>query len=202
MKTAQSPALKSKCELSQHSDPRVRRTRQLLENAFRALIKQKPLSAISVQDITEYATINRATFYAHYTDKDDLATSVLRSDLRRLMIKRFHELPPFNAENVVEMGTLFCGFLESLHNACPKTSSELPAAISNTLQEELYHLMEHWLAEGNAHLRCFPNCSKTAVATVLSWSIYGSALQWLRSHKRDSPTQIYQEMVRVLLPLS
>lgn len=53
-------------------DPRVRRTRQLLRNALVELIQEKGYNDITVKDITERATLNRATFYLHYQDKGDL----------------------------------------------------------------------------------------------------------------------------------
>jgi AcrR family transcriptional regulator len=53
-------------------DPRVRRTRQLLRNALIELIPEKGYDSITVQDITNRATLNRATFYLHYRDKSDL----------------------------------------------------------------------------------------------------------------------------------
>ncbi len=36
---------------------------------FEELLGTKSLQAISVQDIAERSTLNRATFYDHYTDK-------------------------------------------------------------------------------------------------------------------------------------
>ena len=53
-------------------DPRVVRTRKLLRNALLDLIPEKGYSAITIQDITDRATLNRATFYLHYRDKLDL----------------------------------------------------------------------------------------------------------------------------------
>jgi len=53
-------------------DPRVRRTRQLLRNALIQLIPEKGYENIRIQDITDRATLNRATFYLHYRDKEDL----------------------------------------------------------------------------------------------------------------------------------
>ncbi len=53
-------------------DPRVRRTRQLLRNALIELIQEKGYNDITVKDITQRATLNRATFYLHYRDKEDL----------------------------------------------------------------------------------------------------------------------------------
>ena len=50
-------------------DPRVQRTRKLLQSALGKLLKEKGLEDISVQDIADAATLNRATFYDHYNDK-------------------------------------------------------------------------------------------------------------------------------------
>jgi AcrR family transcriptional regulator len=52
------------------NDPRVKRTRQLLLQAFISLLEERhTIHSIRVADITERATINRATFYAHFEDK-------------------------------------------------------------------------------------------------------------------------------------
>lgn len=56
----------------QKIDPRVIRTRNLLRDALIALIREKGFEAVKTQDITERATLNRATFYLHYRDKYDL----------------------------------------------------------------------------------------------------------------------------------
>jgi AcrR family transcriptional regulator len=53
-------------------DPRIERTQEALRNALMALIKEKGFDTISVQDITKRARLNRATFYLHYQDKQDL----------------------------------------------------------------------------------------------------------------------------------
>jgi AcrR family transcriptional regulator len=58
-------------------DRRVRRTRELLRRALVELILQKGYDRITVQDIIDRADIGRSTFYAHYTDKDDLLLSGL-----------------------------------------------------------------------------------------------------------------------------
>jgi AcrR family transcriptional regulator len=49
----------SDCEVR---DPRIRRTRQLLQGALLQLLGSKSFDDISVQDITDAATVNRATF--------------------------------------------------------------------------------------------------------------------------------------------
>lgn len=56
----------------QKIDRRVQRTRQLLHKALMELILEKPYDQITVQEILDRANIGRATFYGHFTDKDDL----------------------------------------------------------------------------------------------------------------------------------
>ena len=53
-------------------DLRVRRTKKLLSNALFELIRKKPFEKITVCDICEEAMVHRATFYSHYSDKDEL----------------------------------------------------------------------------------------------------------------------------------
>lgn len=57
---------------SKSIDPRIVRTKQLLVDAFLKISREKKLSQITVKDITDIATLNSATFYAHFTDKEDL----------------------------------------------------------------------------------------------------------------------------------
>jgi AcrR family transcriptional regulator len=53
-------------------DRRVGRTRRLLQEALRALILEKGYDHVTVQNVIDRADVARATFYAHYRDKDDL----------------------------------------------------------------------------------------------------------------------------------
>lgn len=58
------------------ADLRVRRTRQLLQDAFMALVVEVGFEAITIQLLADRAMVNRATFYRHYQDKYDLAEQV------------------------------------------------------------------------------------------------------------------------------
>ena len=57
------------------TDRRVRRTRELLRNAFVSLVHEKGYDRVTVQDILDRADVGRSTFYAHYRDKEDLLRS-------------------------------------------------------------------------------------------------------------------------------
>jgi AcrR family transcriptional regulator len=68
-------------------DRRVERTRRLLREALLSLIREKGFAALSVQEILDRADIGRATFYAHFDNKEDLLLSGLdglRASLKAL----------------------------------------------------------------------------------------------------------------------
>lgn len=65
-------------------DRRVRRTRQTLHETLMRLTVERGYDEITVADIAAAADVGRSTFYAHFTDKDDLlrsAVGTLRSAL-------------------------------------------------------------------------------------------------------------------------
>src|SRR5512147_556065 len=61
--------------MTRKEDRRVRRTRDLVRGELFALIQEKGFEALSVQDIIDRANVGRATFYAHYDNKEDLLES-------------------------------------------------------------------------------------------------------------------------------
>ena len=64
-------------------DPRIARTRGLLQDALLALARERDLDEIAIGDIADRATINRSTFYQHYADKDTLLADALDAQASR-----------------------------------------------------------------------------------------------------------------------
>lgn len=71
-------------------DRRSRRTKLSLQHALVQLILEKRYDAITVQDILDRADVGRSTFYAHFTDKEDLLISSYQNVFRWLQ-KRLEE---------------------------------------------------------------------------------------------------------------
>lgn len=68
----------------QLTTPRKNRTKDHLQLALIALIKEKGFRSVTVKDIVEYANYNRSTFYIHYQDKYELAEDLLDTYLQGL----------------------------------------------------------------------------------------------------------------------
>ncbi len=62
-------------------DQRVRRTHERLGSALVALIQEKSIDDVTVQEVLDRASVGRSTFYLHFRDKDDLLLSQLETFL-------------------------------------------------------------------------------------------------------------------------
>src|SRR5277367_1127609 len=69
-------------------DPRVFRSRRMLMDALVKLLTTKEFDDISIQEITDAATLNRATFYLHYPDKNALLLAMTEVRFRDLIERR------------------------------------------------------------------------------------------------------------------
>src|SRR6184192_143374 len=69
------------------TDRRVQRTRQLLQDALIAMMIEKGYEATTIQDIIDRANVGRATFYAHFADKETLLASRIE-DLRAMLTRQ------------------------------------------------------------------------------------------------------------------
>jgi len=58
-------------------DRRVSRTRRSIDAAFLVLLQTRGYESVGVSDIVREADVGRATFYEHYTSKDDLLRTQL-----------------------------------------------------------------------------------------------------------------------------
>ncbi len=65
-------------------DPRIARTKQALKKALIDLLDEKGLEAITVGDLCTRASLNRATFYNHYHDKEGLVRALEEEILAEL----------------------------------------------------------------------------------------------------------------------
>jgi AcrR family transcriptional regulator len=81
---------------SRKIDPRIERTQEALRAALISLIDEKGFDAISVLDIAERARLNRATFYLHYRDKQDLLIRMSEAVFDRLV----EEAGPIDRDNL------------------------------------------------------------------------------------------------------
>lgn len=57
-------------------DRKTRYTRMVLQDSLIELMKEKPITKITIKELCEKADVNRTTFYAHYADQYDLLRKI------------------------------------------------------------------------------------------------------------------------------
>ena len=173
-------------------DPRIKRTRLLLEGAFSDLLHEKDFQSISVQDITERAGINRATFYAHFSDKYALFEFKIRQEFRAEIEKRTLNACHYSEDNLRALIQAVCEFIREASGQCKSPRGQFEPLMEAQVKEQIKDLFMTWLDQTES------NIPAEIAATSASWSIYGLAQYW--NHAKESmPLSTFMELI---LPLA
>jgi len=178
------------------ADPRVKRTRKLLLDAFSELQKEKSISSISVQDIAERAMVNRATFYAHFEDKYALMYSWMQEAFQKVLARNIPASSRLTRENLRALVLTVYEFLGGFYTTCKLSDRELEPMFETAMQQELCAVLLGWL-KGSPGKGVKGGYLETA-AQVTSWAIFGPAVQWSRDRNRRRSAG---EMAEEVLPL-
>jgi AcrR family transcriptional regulator len=161
-------------------DPRVKRTRGLILGAFESLIAEKGFESISVQDVTDKAQINRATFYAHFADKYALLDYSISQKFMEEIEKRTLNACHYTNDNLRNMILAVCDFLSHLHSDCAQPHQQFESLVEGTIKKQIFDLLSHWLKQTKTKI------STEIPATVATWAIYGLASLYSHSKKRPA----------------
>jgi len=178
------------------ADPRVKRTRKLLQDALLELLAEKSFDAITVQDIAERSTINRATFYAHFVDKYELFAAYSREWFRQALFNRLPEGAPFSRANLELIILASMQAMAEMDDHCQPTEAMKPLVMS-AVQEELSGYLFRWLERTQRDGVHQPIGLETTAAG-LSWAIFGTAVDWSRMAER-SPAESTAARIATLL---
>ncbi|MBP5168957.1 MAG: TetR/AcrR family transcriptional regulator, partial [Oscillospiraceae bacterium] len=57
-------------------DTRVRYTKSVLKESLLQLLKDKPITKVTIKELCETAKLNRGTFYLHYNEPNDVLREI------------------------------------------------------------------------------------------------------------------------------
>jgi len=176
----------------QKIDPRVKRTREALLQSFGDLLAGKNFESISVQDVTEQAQLNRATFYAHFQDKYDLLNFFIRESFMREVEKRALNACHYSPDNLRSLLLAVCEFLARAHSGCAQPHQQFEALIEPAIKNQIFEILLHWLKQEPTR----PSADLSA--TAATWAMYGLAAHY--SHMKKRPA--LEKFVDEALPLA
>lgn len=179
------------------NDPRVKRTRQLLLQAFLALLEEKQnMHSISVQDIAERATVNRATFYAHFEDKYALLESWMRAKFHRALESQLQSTLQISTLHALILGVF--DFLATFRRYMKPVDKQFEPLFEVALQKELYEVLLNWLNQVPSSVPVLQERRETT-ALVVSWAIFGPAVQWSRGEQTCSSEEMTHHVLTIVV---
>ena len=166
-------------------DHRVRITKMLLQESFVSLLREKPMGKITVRELCDRADINRATFYAHYRDLDDLNAEIERELSSAIMNAVFSSPDKPTIEG-------FCG---QICQIIADNRSWCEAIFGENGDPELpLRIIEGMRKEGIATWkRDNPHATDAQLENLYTFAASGSLAivsKWVRSGMRESPQEI------------
>ena len=184
-------------QYTEELDPRIRRTRLLLQEALDKLLKEKDFDQISVQDIAAAATVNRVTFYDHYPDKFALLECLVGSRFQQLIANRAVKFDGSCASALSGIVLAVCDYLA----AAPGSDTNRQRLMEPHLESAVIAVVRRMLLDGIKRHPIERPLPDEVVATSLTWAIYGAAQEWVRTPNRPPSEEIVSPLVQLVSPL-
>ena len=167
-------------------------TKRALEQSLKNLLLKKPLTKITVGDITEDCGINRMTFYYHFKDIYDLVEwSCLEDAKRALKEKKTYDtwqqgfLQIFKA--VQENKPFILNVYRCVHRE----------QVEKYLQPLVDQLLLNVINEEAAGITVRDE-DKQFIAQVYSYMFIGLMLDWIKDDMHEDPQQIVEKLSKLI----
>lgn len=167
-------------------------TKRALEQSLKNLLQQKPLSKITISDITEDCGISRMTFYYHFKDIYDLVEWACAEDSARAL------------QNKKTYDTWQQGFVQIFHAVRENKVFVMNVyRCVNREQVEKYlvpltdQLIMGVITERAAGMTV-READQQFIAQVYSYAFVGIMLDWIRDDMRADPEELVNRLAMVI----
>lgn len=168
------------------NDPRAQKTRQVLKQTLIQIMSEKEFSAISVNDLTKKAEINRATFYSHYADKHDLLNSIVAETFGQMMSAYTGESLSLSDETLhafVMSVWEYLGFFRA--NIGSASGQQFESLIEAEVQKQIEIIVVKWLEQEISDKTTVPT-----MAAAIAGAIFNSGAYWGRTQSMEGVQDI------------
>lgn len=176
-------------------DRRVQRTQQLLKQAFVEVVREKGFTALSIQDVTDRANVNRGTFYAHFTDKYALLETVFYENMQQAVIESLPPVSQWDRNTLQLLIRTVLDYFDSRCSQCHLTENVAPL-LQQAARKGIAELLLEWL-KLNGAIR--PQVPLAMIADMMSWTIFGAAAQRCHNPTAISADEMAHTILRVMM---
>lgn len=181
-------------------------TKQRIEETFLALMSKSAFSKISVRDITTTAAINRGTFYLHFTDKYELLEKI-ECKLLKGLAKACADIQPEKVLQEARSGTLSQFSMQVFHYI-DRHALKFRVLLSSHNQSGFVKRLQRFFIEqfsqkySNHRLAVSdPQLPVHYLAAFAASAFLGVIEEWLMTEAHESPEQIAEYFVRIILTI-
>lgn len=179
-------------------DPRVKRTRDLIQKSFFDLLGEKGFDAITVGDIAARATVNRATFYAHFRDKYELFDHSIRESFQQELSRVFSSPAEFSFDSLRLLVLTVANYIFQQRGHNQSQCRQFGPLIKDQVQKQLYEFLLTWIEP--LPLRDSQQSSTPEItAMVTSWAILGAVMQTGERSRKESREKMADQVSTLIL---
>ena len=167
-------------------------TKRALEQSLKNLLLKKPLTKITVGDITDDCGINRMTFYYHFKDIYDLVEwSCLEDAKRALDEKKTYDTWQQGLLQIFKAVQENKPFILNVYRCVHREQVE------KYLQPLVDQLLLNVINEEAAGITVRDE-DKQFIAQVYSYMFIGLMLDWIKDDMREDPQQIVERLSKLI----
>ena len=167
-------------------------TKRALEQSLKNLLLKKPLTKITVGDITDDCGINRMTFYYHFKDIYDLVEwSCLEDAKRALDEEKTYDTWQQGLLQIFKAVQENKPFILNVYRCVHREQVE------KYLQPLVDQLLLNVINEEAAGITVRDE-DKQFIAQVYSYMFIGLMLDWIKDDMREDPQQIVEKLSKLI----
>ena len=167
-------------------------TKRALEQSLKNLLLKKPLTKITISDITEDCGINRMTFYYHFKDIYDLVEWACLEDAKRALDeKKTYDTGQQGLLQIFEAVQENKPFILNVYRCVHREQVE------KYLQPLVDQLMLDVIQEESASMMIREE-DKQFIAKIYAYIFIGVMLDWIKDDMREAPQEIVARLVKLL----
>ncbi|MFR8665910.1 MAG: TetR-like C-terminal domain-containing protein [Ruthenibacterium sp.] len=167
-------------------------TKRALEQSLKNLLLKKPLTKITVGDITDDCGINRMTFYYHFKDIYDLVEwSCLEDAKQALEEKKTYDTWQQGLLQIFKAVQENKPFILNVYRCVHREQVE------KYLQPLVDQLLLNVINEEAAGITVRDE-DKQFIAQVYSYMFIGLMLDWIKNDMREDPQQIVERLSKLI----
>lgn len=179
-------------------DRRVQRTHQILQQAAIETMREKGFLAMTIQDITDRANVNRGTFYTHFPDKYAFLDELLHDQFQSRLKNCLPPEPRWSTQTLRLLTRAVLEHYQEKSRHCKRSAFVVDPLMDRATSTLLTNLLVRLLKQEESTGTRFP-MPVEMIARIVSWTLLGIATHWYEEGRVFPLEQVADEALLMLM---